>query len=149
MRRAGNFGSITGISLSSNDSLRKQTLTARIWLHLARERYRLRHGPTGNLPDRPIGLRHSRDSEPTAWHGLGRNKHEAIFLFRRRRAETIRDQRSLRVGLLWWGLPMLTLKVIAVFLGAGMLVSVFAGELGRSASRHHRVSLIETTLLAT
>ena len=33
-------------------------------------------------------------------------------------------------GLLWWGLPMLTLKVIAVFLGAGMLVSVFAGELG-------------------
>jgi hypothetical protein len=25
---------------------------------------------------------------------------------------------------------MLTLKVIAVFLGAGMLVSVFAGELG-------------------
>src|SRR6516165_990046 len=33
-------------------------------------------------------------------------------------------------GLFWWGLPMLTLKVIAVFLGAGMLVSLFAGELG-------------------
>jgi hypothetical protein len=26
------------------------------------------------------------------WHWLRRNKHEAIFLFRRRRAETIQDQ---------------------------------------------------------
>ncbi|WP_156927836.1 hypothetical protein [Bradyrhizobium sp. Tv2a-2] len=44
---------------------------------------------------------------------------------------------------------MLTVKVIALFLGAGMPVSVFAGEFGpQSASRHHRVSLIETTLLA-
>ena len=33
-------------------------------------------------------------------------------------------------GLFWWGLLMFTLKVIALFLGAGMLVRLFAGELG-------------------
>ena len=68
--------------------------------------------------------------ERGVWHWLRRNKHEAIFLFRRRRAETIRDHRSVRWGLFQYGLPMLVLKVIALFLGAGMLVSLFAGEFG-------------------
>jgi len=107
-------------------------------------------GRRGTCRTSPIGLRHSRDSEPTAWHGLRRNKHEAIFLFRRRRAETIRDQRRVRWGFVLVGIANAYAQSDCSFSRCGNAGLTICGRARpRSASRHHRVSLIETTRLAT
>jgi hypothetical protein len=96
----------------------------------------------------PNWVPRSRVGEPTAWLGLRRNRHGAIFLFRRRRAETIRDQGSVCWEFVLVGIANAYAQSDCSFSRCGDAGLTICGRVQpRSVSRHHRVSLIETTLL--